>query len=129
MKKTILSLTLLLALGFGASKVNAQISVGISVHVAPPVIPVYTQPACPVDGWLWVPGYWAWDDDDGYYWVPGYWAAPPQVGFLWTPGYWGWGGGVYAWHAGYWARPPYARAYWVGPRYYGGRYYRGYWRR
>lgn len=102
MKKAILSLTLFLALGFGASRVNAQISVGISVHVAPPAIPVYTQPACPVDGYLWVPGYWAWDDDEGYYWVPGYWAAPPTVGFLWTPGYWGWGGGVYAWHAGYW---------------------------
>ena len=24
---------------------------------------------------------------------------------------------------------PYARAYWAGPRYFGGRYYRGYWRR
>ena len=35
----------------------------------------------------------------------------------------------YAWHAGYWARPPYARAYWVAPRYFGHRYYRGYWRR
>lgn len=103
MKKTILSLTLFLALGFAANRVSAQISVGISVHVAPPAIPVYTQPPCPVDGYLWVPGYWAWDDDAGqYYWVPGYWSAPPSVGLLWTPGYWGWGGGVYAWHAGYW---------------------------
>ena len=32
-------------------------------------------------------------------------------------------------HAGYWARPPYVHAYWVGPRYYGHRYYPGYWRR
>ena len=102
MKKTILSLTLFLALGFTASKVNAQISVGISVHVAPPAIPVYEQPACPVDGYLWIPGYWAWDDADGYYWVPGYWSAPPTVGFLWTPGYWGWAGGAYGWHGGYW---------------------------
>lgn len=102
MKKAILSLTLFLALGFGANQANAQISVGISVRVAPPAIPVYEQPLCPVDGYLWVPGYWAWDDADGYYWVPGYWSAPPTVGFLWTPGYWGWGGGVYAWHAGYW---------------------------
>jgi hypothetical protein len=30
---------------------------------------------------------------------------------------------------GYWARRPYPRAYWVGPRYFGHRYYRGYWRR
>lgn len=103
MKKTILSLTLLLAMPFMAAKVNAQFSVGISVNIAPPVIPVYVQPACPVDGWLWVPGYWGWDEDDEeYYWVPGYWAEPPMVGYLWTPGYWGFGGGAYYWHAGYW---------------------------
>lgn len=102
MKKTIVSLTLLLALSYWANRADAQISVGISVRVAPPAIPVYEQPPCPVDGYIWVPGYWAWDDAEGYYWVPGYWSAPPEVGFLWTPGYWGWGGGVYAWHAGYW---------------------------
>src|SRR5579872_1270358 len=102
MKKTILSLTLLLAVGLLAGRVDAQINVGISVRVAPPAIPVYTQPPCPVDGYLWVPGYWAWDEELGYYWVPGYWTAPPEVGYLWTPGYWGWVGGVYAWHAGYW---------------------------
>src|SRR5580704_6932176 len=101
MKKTILSLSLTVAVIFAAVKTDAQLSVGISVHIAPPVIPVYTQPACPVDGWLWIPGYWSYGDD-GYYWVPGYWDAPPEVGFLWTPGYWGWGGGMYAWHMGYW---------------------------
>ena len=79
MKKTILSLSLLLALAIPATRVNAQVSVGISVHIAPPAIPVYEQPPCPVDGYLWVPGYWAWDDDEGdYYWVPGYWSAPPS---------------------------------------------------
>ena len=30
---------------------------------------------------------------------------------------------------GYWGPRPYPGAYWVGPRYYGHRYYRGYWRR
>jgi hypothetical protein len=80
---------------------HAQIAVGISIRIAPPVLPVYTQPACPGDGYLWTPGYWAYGPD-GYYWVPGTWVRPPQIGVLWTPGYWGWGGGVYAWHAGYW---------------------------
>lgn len=57
--------------------------------------------------------------------------APPayaQPGYTWVGGYWYPRGSRYAWHAGYWARPPYARAYWVGPRYYGHRYYSGYWR-
>jgi len=79
----------------------AQIAVGISVRVAPPALPVYTQPVCPGPGHIWTPGYWGWNDDDGYYWVPGTWVVAP-VGLLWTPGYWGWSDGVYAWHGGYW---------------------------
>jgi hypothetical protein len=97
--------SLALALGFlaVASPASAQIAVGvgISVHIGPPALPVYVQPACPVEGYLWTPGYWAYGAA-GYYWVPGVWVAPPRVGLLWTPAYWGWGGGVYAFHAGYW---------------------------
>jgi len=88
----------LLAMPSGAS---AQISVGVSVHIGPPALPVYAQPICPGPGYLWTPGYWAYGPD-GYYWVPGTWVMAPAVGLLWTPGYWGWGGGVYVWHAGYW---------------------------
>jgi hypothetical protein len=62
---------------------------------------VYEQPACPGDGYLWTPGYWAWADGD-YYWVPGTWVEAPQPGYLWTPGYWGWGGNAYVFHQGYW---------------------------
>src|SRR5579864_5826991 len=79
----------------------AQVAVGISVRIGPPALPVYAQPICPGPGYIWTPGYWAWNDDAGYYWVPGTWVVAP-VGLLWTPGYWGWGGGVYAWHTGYW---------------------------
>ena len=79
----------------------AQGSVGISVHIGPPPLPVYGQPVCPGPGYIWTPGYWAYGDD-GYYWVPGTWVVAPAVGLLWTPGYWGWAGGVYLWHPGYW---------------------------
>ena len=82
---------------------SAGVFVGVSVNLAPPPLPVYVQPPCPEPGYLWSPGYWAWDDDAGaYYWVPGTWVLPPEVGLLWTPGYWGWGDGAYLWHAGYW---------------------------
>jgi hypothetical protein len=84
-----------------ATTASAQIAVGISVRVAPPEIPVYVQPPCPTDGYLWTPGYWSYANDD-YYWVPGVWVAPPSAGLLWTPGYWGFAGGVYGFHAGYW---------------------------
>ncbi len=79
----------------------AFVSVGVSINIAPPALPVYVQPPCPAVGYIWTPGYWAYGDDD-YYWVPGTWVLAPSPGFLWTPGYWGWGGGVYAWHEGYW---------------------------
>ncbi len=84
-----------------APTASAQIAVGISVHVGPPALPVYAQPPCPGDGYLWTPGYWAYGPV-GYYWVPGVWVTPPRVGVLWTPGYWGFAGGAYGWHPGYW---------------------------
>jgi hypothetical protein len=57
----------------------AQVAVGVSIRVGPPAIPVYQQPLCPTDGYLWTPGYWAYGPA-GYYWVPGVWVAPPRVG-------------------------------------------------
>jgi hypothetical protein len=84
------------------SAAQIGIGIGISVRIGPPALPVYEQPICPGDGYLWTPGYWAWSDDDGYYWVPGTWVEAPEAGLLWTPGYWGWNDGVYAWNAGYW---------------------------
>jgi hypothetical protein len=80
---------------------TAAASIFISVRIGPPALPVYVQPPCPVSGYLWTPGYWAYGPI-GYYWVPGVWIAPPSVGVLWTPGYWGFGGGIYSWHTGYW---------------------------
>jgi hypothetical protein len=105
----------------------AQISIGIAVRIAPPVLPVYEQPLCPGEGYIWTPGYWAYGDDD-YYWVPGTWVLAPRVGVLWTPGYWGWGDGGYFWHAGYWG--PHVGFYggvnygfgYVGVGYLGGRW-------
>jgi len=94
--------TLIVALSFAAVPVvsQAELFVGVSVNLAPPALPVYVQPPCPAPGYIWMPGYWAWDDD--YYWVPGTWVLAPAVGLLWTPGYWGWAEGVYVWNAGYW---------------------------
>jgi hypothetical protein len=76
---------------------------GVVVRFGPPPLPIYAQPLCPGEGYIWTPGFWAWDNDfDDYYWVPGTWVLAPQVGFLWTPGWWGWGGEGFIFHAGYW---------------------------
>jgi YXWGXW repeat-containing protein len=100
----------------------------VSVTIAPPVLPVYQQPPCPGDGYIWTPGFWAYGPD-GYYWVPGTWVLAPAVGLLWTPGYWDWSEGVYIWHAGYWG--PHIGFYGgvnYGYGYFGSGYEGGYWR-
>jgi hypothetical protein len=77
--------------------------VSFSISIGPPALPVYEQPICPGDGYLWTPGYWAYDESvSDYYWVDGQWVMAPEEGFLWTPGYWGWGDGGYRFNEGYW---------------------------
>ncbi len=48
-----------LGLAVAVAPVAANAGVFISVGFAPPALPVYTQPVCPGDGYLWNPGYWA----------------------------------------------------------------------
>ena len=120
----LLALLLIIALS-GVSR--AQFGVAISVRIGPPPLPVYSQPLCPGPGYIWTPGYWAWDDEDGYYWVPGTWVLAP-VGELWTPGYWGWNDGLYSWNDGYWG--PHIGFYGginYGFGYTGDGFYGGYW--
>lgn len=92
-----------LMLALAPNSASAHVYLGVFVGFAPPELPVYVQPVCPADGYLWTPGYWAWDPEVGdYYWVPGTWVLPPEPGLLWTPGYWGWGPDGYFFSAGYW---------------------------
>lgn len=103
MRTTSFIAALLLSLLMAGTAEKANAGVFVSITVAPPALPVYVQPPVPGPGYMWTPGYWAWDGDAGdYFWVPGAWVPAPEPGLLWTPGYWGWSGGVYAWNAGYW---------------------------
>jgi hypothetical protein len=113
-----------------ASASFAQVRVSISF--GPPPLPVYEQPVCPGDDYLWTPGYWAYDYDyNDYYWVPGTWVLAPQPDVFWTPGYWGWGGESFVFHEGYWG--PHVGFYgginygygYFGDGYEGGRWDRG----
>lgn len=121
--------SLLLMLATMAAPTKASASVGIFVSFGPPAIPVYMQPMCPGPGYIWTPGYWAWNPGYGYYWVPGTWVMAPFIGALWTPGYWGWYNSGYMWYPGYWGT---AVGFYGGINYgygyngYG--YYGGYWR-
>ncbi len=103
MKRYSFILFLVIGLQFSPDKVFSQIDISITASIAPPDLPVYEQPDCPEDGYMWTPGYWAYGDGD-YYWVPGVWVSPPQIGYLWTPFYWGFENGFYRLYTGYWGR-------------------------
>jgi WXXGXW repeat (2 copies) len=107
MKTKILALFLLAGSSmFAGTHFGIGISVGGGYYPPAPIV-AYSPPPAPV-------------------YVPRYYARP---GYAWVNGYWYPSGPRYVWHAGYYAQPPYVGAYWVGPRYYGHRYYPGYWRR
>jgi len=106
--------------------------VRVSIRFGPPALPVYEQPVCPGEDYLWVPGYWAYDYDfNDYYWVPGTWVLAPEPGFFWTPGYWAWENDAFLFHEGYWG--PHVGFYgginygygYFGEGYQGGRWDRG----
>ena len=104
--------TLMFVVVLIALSATSSAQVGFTVRFGPPPLPIYEQPLLPDEGYMWAPGYWAFDNDyDDYYWVPGTWVQAPEPGYYWTPGYWGWGGDGFMFHEGYW-----------GPRvgYYGG---------
>jgi len=95
--------SLALALVMLAMSAGALAQFRVAITIGPPALPVYEQPVCPGDGYLWTPGYWYWDDDVAdYYWVPGTWVMAPEVGFLWTPGWWGWSGDAFVFNEGFW---------------------------
>ena len=107
MRRLLHSAAIAAILGLGAlttippAPAHANVVVGVSVGFPPPPLPYYDQPPIPGPGYIWTPGYWAWDGFD-YYWSPGIWVLAPEPGFLWTPAFWGWDDGVYLFHAGYW---------------------------
>jgi hypothetical protein len=106
---------------------QAHAQVYLSAGYAPPAIPMYDQPPCPGDGYIWTPGYWAWGPD-GYYWVEGAWVLPPYEDALWTPGWWGMDAGLYDWHPGYWGQTVgYYGGINYGFGYFGTGFYGGYW--
>src|SRR5262245_20378706 len=53
------------------------------------------------DNVVWVPGYWAWDDErNDYLWISGVWRNMPP-GRQWVSGYWAKAASGYQWTSGY----------------------------
>ena len=91
-----------------AESVSYEPEAGLIVASAPPALieelPPEQQPEG--DNVTWIPGYWAWDDDQSdFLWVSGVWRNIPP-GREWVPGYWDeLDDARYQWVSGYWQDP------------------------
>lgn len=79
-------------------------SPGLVVKAAPPElleeVPPTIRPSDPAA--VWIPGYWAWDDEtESYLWVSGIWRVPP-AGRIWVSGYWAETDEGHVWAPGFW---------------------------
>jgi hypothetical protein len=77
----------------------------VSVQPAPPPL-INEQPPeeKPEGHYVWVPGYWAWDQErNAYIWVSACWRIAPP-GMYWVPGYWVQNGDRWEWVSGFWAQ-------------------------
>jgi len=92
------SLVLSLALVAG-STAFAQVS--FNIVVAPPA-PLYEVAPMMQPGYVWAPGYWAWNNDH-HVWVRGR-TIVQRDGYLWAPDRWVQQGGSYVREPGRWER-------------------------
>ncbi len=89
-----------------AESVSYEPEAGLIVASAPPEmieeLPPEQQPEG--DNVTWIPGYWAWDDDQSdFLWISGVWRNIPP-GRQWVPGYWDpIDSARFQWVSGYWA--------------------------
>jgi hypothetical protein len=89
-----------------AEPVNYNPEPGIVVQRAPPAAIEEVPPDQRPEGAVWIPGYWAWDDDRGdFIWVSGIWRVPPP-NTAWVPGYWTQTAAGFQWTPGFWKTNP-----------------------
>ena len=89
-----------------AEAVSYEAEAGMIIKSAPPAaieeLPPDQKPTG--DNVTWIPGYWAWDDDQNdFLWISGVWRnIPPER--QWVPGYWNdLGDESFQWVSGYWS--------------------------
>jgi hypothetical protein len=89
-----------------AESVSFEAEAGFTISSAPPELIEELPPDQQPEGEnvTWIPGYWAWDDDQSdFLWISGVWRNIPP-GRQWVPGYWNdLGTGSFQWISGYWA--------------------------
>lgn len=88
-----------------AEQFNYDPQPGLAVAKQPPEVIREVPPEVKPDDddAIWVPGYWAWDDErSDYLWISGCWRVPPPD-HRWVPGYWSpLADGRHQWISGFW---------------------------
>lgn len=87
-----------------AEPVNFDPQPGLVVPKTPPAPVEELPPALkPSADAIWIPGYWAWDDErEDFIWISGIYRVPPPDR-RWVPGYWQDVADGHQWTAGFWA--------------------------
>jgi len=73
----------------------------VFVNVQPPPLRPESPPPRPSPAYVWIPGYWSWQDS-AHVWVPGEWTVPPLPGYVWLPATWQQHGHGWEYAAGHW---------------------------
>jgi hypothetical protein len=88
-----------------AEPVDLQMQAPVTAPTHPPADIAEVPPTEKPEGdeYVWVPGYWAWDQErNEFVWVSACWRIPPP-GMYWVPGYWVEGNEGWDWVSGFWA--------------------------
>lgn len=84
-----------------AMAMPAAAQVSINISIAPPV-PIYESAPIMTPGYIWAPGYWAWNNDR-HVWIRGR-TIVQRVGYRWEPDRWEQRGNGYYRQPGNWVR-------------------------
>jgi hypothetical protein len=71
------------------------------VMQAPPAPPPEAVTAQPGPNYLWIPGYWTWQNNR-YAWMAGHWEVPPTSTSVWHNPHWEPEGTAFRFYEGYW---------------------------
>ncbi len=100
------SVWMVLAAAIGPNVAMAQVEVHLTVpevrvRVAPPPTRVEVQPERQSPDQQWIPGHWAWRDNQNI-WISGVWTRPPQEGMTWEKERWEQRNGAWYFAEGHW---------------------------